>query len=64
MLEIFCKDVSSWECDFAAREENADDIRQTMIDHFLAVHGDQMASLDDKQQNKISENIEDRLLGV
>lgn len=64
MIEIFCKDVSGWECEFAAREENADDIRQSMIDHFLGEHVEQMNAIGEKEQNKISENIEERLLGI
>ena len=62
-MEINCKDVSGWECPFTAHDETADGIRQQMIDHFLGDHGDQMNALDDKTQNKISEKIEEMLLG-
>ncbi|MDO8512603.1 MAG: DUF1059 domain-containing protein [bacterium] len=62
-MEINCKDVSGWECPFSAKDETADGIRQLMIDHFLGDHGDQMNALDDKAQNKISEKIEEMLVG-
>lgn len=62
-MEIKCQDVSGWECGFTANAETADDIRQQMIDHFLAEHGEKMAELSDKQQNEISEKIEEMLIG-
>ena len=62
-MEINCKDVSGWDCDFVASDESADEIRQQMIDHMLAVHGDQMNELSDKDQNRISEKIEEFLMG-
>ena len=63
-MEINCKDVSGWDCAFVASDESADEIRQQMIDHMLAEHGDQMNDLSDKDQNKISEKIEEQLIGL
>jgi len=61
MTEINCSAVTGWKCDFVAKEENPDDIRQQMIDHFLSEHGEQMEKLTEKEQDKFSEKIEDLL---
>ena len=64
MTEINCSAVTGWECDFVAKEENPDDIRQQMIDHLLAEHTEQMEKLTEKDQDKISKKIEDLLTAV
>lgn len=62
MTEINCRAVTGWECDFVAKEDNPDEIRQQMIDHFLLKHGEQMEKLSEKEQDKFSEKIEDLLI--
>lgn len=62
MISINCHDVSGWDCVYVASSESADDIRQQLIDHFLAEHGDRMEEIGEKEQDKISEKIEELLV--
>jgi len=64
MTEINCSAVTGWECDFVAKEENPDEIRQQMIDHLLSKHSEQMEKLTEKEQDGFSNKIEDLLVGA
>ncbi len=59
MIKIACHDVSDLNCPFEAADETDDGVRQQMIDHFLAEHGEQMDKMDEKEKDRMSEKLEE-----
>lgn len=59
MLKIACREISALDCLYEAVDETDDGIRQKLIDHLLAEHGDKMDSMDDKGKDSMSEKIEE-----